>query len=178
MIESQCGRVIMQYLKNNFVVFITILFLSIPIDLYSKKAVKTAVSDHSQTTSKFYESMFNSDSQNKALLHLFFSTMPKGGDIHHHYSGSLYAETYLEWVSKKGWFIDKCTLNIIKKPQKNSCELLSVKELMSNAKLYRKLLSLWSDKDYGKYIHRQPPPDSNFFNTFLYFETVSYEYIP
>jgi hypothetical protein len=32
---------------------------------------------------------------NIAALNQFFVQMPKGGDIHHHYSGAIYAETYL-----------------------------------------------------------------------------------
>lgn len=131
----------------------------------------------SQITSKFYKSMLDGNKPNEALLHLFFTKMPKGGDLHHHYSGSIYAETYLEWVAKKDWYIDSCTLKIIKEPRKTECELLTVKQLMGNAALYTKLLSLWSDKDYGKHSYNQPPPDSNFFNTFSYFETVAYEYI-
>lgn len=167
----------MPNLKNSFLLSLTILFLSIPITSYAKKPLRDTSFKNAQTTSKFYESMFDGKKQNKALLHLFFNTMPKGGDLHHHYSGSLYAETYLEWVAQKGWLIDTCTLTIVKRSQKNECELLSVKDLMGKPKLYRKLLSLWSDKDYGKYIHRQPPPDSNFFNTFFYFEPISHAYI-
>lgn len=32
----------------------------------------------------------------RASLFAFFSSMPKGGDLHHHYSGSVYAETYAD----------------------------------------------------------------------------------
>ena len=150
------------------------LFLNLQAD--SPKVLLSDINS-TQVTSKFYESMLNSSPVNEALLHLFFTKMPKGGDLHHHYSGSIYAETYLEWVEKKGWYIDKCTLKIIKKSKKTGCELLTVKQLMGNGILYAKLLSLWSDKDYGKYSHNQPPPDNNFFNTFLNFHPVAYEYI-
>jgi adenosine deaminase/adenosine deaminase CECR1 len=116
-----------------------------------------------------------------ALLNLFFAKMPKGGDIHHHYSGTIYAETYLDWVGKKGWLIDPCSLTIINplKSHKNTlCDKkpLSVKELMSDTLLYRKLLTLWSDKDFNNHSHEQVPPDLNFFNTFDYFHMISDEY--
>ncbi len=152
----------------------TSLFLNLQADVSTLPLKDT---NTAQMTSKFYESMLHSSHPDEALLHLFFTKMPKGGDIHHHYSGSIYAETYLEWVAKKGWYIDKCTLKIIKEPRKEGCELLTVKQLMGNGVLYTKLLSLWSDKDYGKHIYNQPPPDSNFFNTFSYFETVAHEYM-
>ena len=169
----------MIYLLKFFkMILIGLLFISSPLNLQAD-ASKILLSDenHLQNTSDFYESMLNADRPNEALLHLFFTKMPKGGDIHHHYSGSIYAETYLEWVDKKGWYIDECTLNIIKKPRETGCKLLTAKQLISNKPLYVKLLSLWSDKDYGKQRYDQPPQDSNFFNTFSYFETVAYEYI-
>jgi adenosine deaminase/adenosine deaminase CECR1 len=155
------------------------LLISLFLNLHAEvpKTFLTEINT-TQVTSNFYESLLNDTPQaNEALLHLFFTKMPKGGDLHHHYSGSIYAETYLNWVDKKGWYIDKCTLKIIKKPKITGCKLLTVKQLMSNTLLYPKLLSLWSDKDYGKQIYNQPPPDSNFFNTFSYFEAISYEYI-
>ena len=80
-------------------------------------------------------------------------------------------------VQKKGWKIDRCTLHIIKEESNNTCELLTVEQLIKDNKLYRKLLTIWSDKDYANHFHNQPPPDTNFFNTFSFFETVSYEYI-
>lgn len=159
-------------------VLIVSLFVSLTSSLEADlpKILSTDI-NNSELTSAFYKSMINTKQPNEALLHLFFTKMPKGGDLHHHYSGSLYAETYLEWVAKKGWFIDKCTLKIIKKFKKSTCELLTVKQVTGNEALYTKLLSRWSDKDYRKQTYRQPPPDSNFFNTFSYFETISYEYI-
>ena len=36
---------------------------------------------------------------NTAQLTAFFSAMPKGGDLHHHFSGSVFGETYLEFVT-------------------------------------------------------------------------------
>lgn len=128
-------------------------------------------------TSKFYEKMITGKKPNIAKLNLFFTKMPKGGDLHHHYSGTIYAETYLDWVEKKNYFIDSCSLKIVQNKTADSCKLLTVKQLKSNDELYRKLLSLWSDKDYSNHSHNQPPPDTNFFNTFGYFGAVSDEYI-
>lgn len=133
--------------------------------------------DHRRETAKLYESMFSSGGPDIARLNLFFTRMPKGGDIHHHYTGSIYAETYLDWVEKEGWWIDPCTLKIVKKKAKGSCASLTVSELIADNTLYRKLLSSWSDMDYRDHFHNQPPPDSNFFNTFGYFGTVSDEYM-
>jgi len=133
--------------------------------------------DHQRDTAKLYESMFSGAEPDIAKLNLFFTRMPKGGDIHHHYTGSIYAETYLDWVEKKGWWIDPCTLKIVKTQVSGKCASLSVAQLIADNALYRKLLSDWSDMDYRDHFHNQPPPDSNFFNTFGYFGTVSDEYM-
>jgi adenosine deaminase/adenosine deaminase CECR1 len=44
------------------------------------------------------EQYFNKIRNNEAALTAFFSMMPKGGDLHHHYSGSVYAETFLQYA--------------------------------------------------------------------------------
>jgi len=130
-------------------------------------------------TKNFYASIIKKDRVNVAKLNLFFTRMPKGGDLHHHYTGTIYAETYLDWVKDKGWFIDRCTLKILKsnRTQKLSCPALSVDELLKDNALYRQLLSQWSVKDYHDHFHDQPAPDTNFFNTFSYFGTVSDQYM-
>lgn len=151
-------------------------FTYMPCDTALAKDANTAA-DNQQQTALFYESMFAGSEPDIAKLNLFFTRMPKGGDLHHHYTGSIYAETYLDWVAKKGWQINSCTLRIVKAPESGECVSLTVPQLIANSALYRKLLTLWSDKDYDNHFHDQPPPDSNFFNTFGYFGTVSNEYM-
>ncbi len=133
--------------------------------------------DKQHQTSALYESMFSGGEPNIAKLNLFFTKMPKGGDLHNHYTGTIYAETYLDWVAKKGWWINPCTLKIVTVQESGNCASLTVQQLIANNTLYRKLLTLWSDMDYRNHFHDQPPPDSNFFSTFGYFGTVSNEYM-
>ncbi|WDE96780.1 adenosine deaminase [Lentisphaera profundi] len=125
-------------------------------------------------TAKLYQSFFEGEIAELAKLNLFLTQMPKGGDLHHHYSGSIYLETYLEWIEKKRWGIDVQTLKIIPKViEQSTASVLTIPDLMKNGTLYRKLVTLWSNKDYSNHAHEQLPPDSNFFNTFGYFKEVS-----
>ncbi|MCD2259440.1 amidohydrolase family protein [Psychroserpens luteolus] len=129
-----------------------------------------------EATSEFYEMMI--EKNDIAKLNQFFTNMPKGGDIHHHYTGSIYAETYLNWVKQKDWRIDSCSLKIITdKTKAETCKLLTVDEVIENTMLYRQLLELWSDLDFGNHNHSEQPPDLQFFNTFGYFGAVSDEYM-
>ena len=129
-------------------------------------------------TAAFYRSLFEQAQPDIAKLNLFVTAMPKGGDLHHHYSGSIYAETYLEWVRQKGWWIDECTLKIVESIGDTTCKPLTVDEVIAAGATYRKLLSLWSDKDFGNHIHRTPPPDEKFFNTFGFFGPIAEEFVP
>lgn len=127
-------------------------------------------------TELLYNKFIEGNPPNIAQLNLFISGMPKGGDIHHHYSGSIYAENYLDWVEAAGCWIDKNTFKIVKAGDvKDGC-CVSVKQLRTNAELYGKLLTLWSDKDFKNHYHQQLPPDFTFFSTFGYFGPISKNY--
>lgn len=125
---------------------------------------------NARKTALLYEGLIKGESPNIAQLTLFLSRMPKGGDLHNHFSGSIYAETYLDWVKDAGYWIDKVTLKIARTKTDTS---ISVDQLRSDTVLYRRLLTLWSDKDYQNHYHLQLPPDASFFNTFGYFSPVS-----
>jgi len=136
-------------------------------------------SKNGKLTSQFYNSIVQKEDIDLSKLNLFFTQMPKGGDLHHHYSGTIYAETYLDWVKAKGWFIDQCSLKIVKTNSESTkaCPALTIDDLMKNNAAFRKLLTLWSDKDYDNHFHNQPAPDTNFFNTFGYFRPISKHYM-
>jgi adenosine deaminase len=136
-----------------------------------------SAADNQQQTAGYYDSMFHNGKADVAELNQFFTEMPKGGDLHHHYTGSIYAETYLGWVEKKGWWINPCTLRIVTTQENGECASLTVPQLVADNALYRKLLSLWSDMDFRNHFHDQPPPDSNFFDTFGYFGPISDDYM-
>lgn len=125
-------------------------------------------------TRDFYQSMVDGE-PDISKLNLFLTQMPKGGDIHHHYSGTIYAETYLEWVKQRDWRINSCTVKIVtsQATEDNGCKTVTIDELYANEPLYRRLLMHWSDKDFDTHFHIQPPPDMNFFGTFFYFGPVS-----
>jgi adenosine deaminase/adenosine deaminase CECR1 len=57
---------------------------------------------------------FNKIRNNEAALTAFFSMMPKGGDLHHHYSGSVYAETFLQHAIAEDFYVNTETLRVEK----------------------------------------------------------------
>lgn len=147
---------------------------------------------NSSAAAKYYNELISSHPIRLAELKLFINMMPKGGDLHHHYSGSLYAETYLEWLKKQNYCVyqddnaetngrkfeiekDPSKLARLakgkKKGQKKVC--LTGDEIQENNRFYRELLTIWSNKDYYNRYHLLPPPDQQFFDTFEYFGNIS-----
>ncbi|MBV8665471.1 MAG: adenosine deaminase [Burkholderiaceae bacterium] len=121
-----------------------------------------------------------------AELNLLMTMLPKGGDIHHHYSGALYAETYLDWVAKQGYCVyrvddipnhrEKFRIDT-SRPSATSADCLSADAIRKDNGFYRQLLMRWSDKDFDNHSHEEPAPDQQFFNTFGFFGPAS-DYSP
>src|SRR5471032_3434063 len=49
-------------------------------------------------------------------LDAFLRRMPKGGDLHNHNSGAIYAESYLRWAADDGLCIDLSKLALARPP--------------------------------------------------------------
>lgn len=137
-------------------------------------------------TNQYYSQMISGVTPNVAELNIFANMLPKGGDIHHHYSGAIYAETYLDWVGKKNYCIyrendEQLKIDKYHIETKPAAELtegavkicISAEAVRKDNPFYRELLMRWSDKDYGNHFHDQSPPDQQFFDTFGFFGPVS-----
>ncbi|MDW3649330.1 MAG: adenosine deaminase [Bacteroidia bacterium] len=106
-----------------------------------------------------------------AKLQFFFSQMPKGGDLHHHFGGSLYAESYLEWLEEKGYYLNTESL---KASKENCAPCVSISEVIRNSNLFERVIERWSAQDYEHTFAYQLPPDQHFFNSFSYFGEREY----
>ncbi len=123
----------------------------------------TSVAAGAQTIESYFESIRD----NRAALTAFFSQMPKGGDLHNHYSGSVYAETYISYVVQQDYFINTATLQVLSaKPAKAVAEWQRFSQLSKQGTLSaykQKLIQKWSVKDYNGVSY---PSDKQFFETF------------
>src|SRR5689334_23568619 len=63
-------------------------------------------------TARHYAALIAGSEPKTAELTMFFTQMPKGGDLHHHYSGAIYAETYVDFLDKQGYCVNKQTYRI------------------------------------------------------------------
>jgi adenosine deaminase len=139
----------------------------------SPKANETATARH-------YAALIAGQEPKTAELTMFFTQMPKGADLHHHYSGAIYAEQYVDFLDQQGLCVNKLTYRIetdkaviaaerAKPARERTC--LSTAEVYADDATYRELLQRWSSKDFNN--HSAAPPDRQFFQTFGYFGPVS-----
>jgi adenosine deaminase len=133
-------------------------------------------------TARHYAQLIAGAEPKTAELTMFFTQMPKGGDLHHHYSGAVYAETYVDFLDKQGYCVNKQTYKIetnkafveaerAKPAAERNC--LGTADVYADDFTYRELLQRWSSKDFHNHGAIQAPPDRQFFQTFLYFGPVS-----
>ena len=120
---------------------------------------------YSQTTNDYFEKIRN----NEAQLTAFFSQMPKGGDLHHHFSGSIYAEPLLKYAIAQDFYLNVETMDVRKeKPAKGNWQLFSSLQSNGTLSIYQqKIMQKWSVKDYN-YVDY--PSDKLFFESFMKFE--------
>ncbi|MGX4641646.1 adenosine deaminase [Massilia sp. SYSU DXS3249] len=148
----------------------------------AKEPSSAARQANEAATARHYATLIAGSEPKMAELTMFFTQMPKGGDLHHHYSGSIYVEQYLEFLDKQGLCVNKQTYRIetdkaniaaerAKPAKERNC--LSSAEVYADDHTWRELVQRWSNKDFNNHGAIQPPPDRLFFQTFGYFGPVS-----
>jgi adenosine deaminase len=149
-------------MKKLIVLFSIIFFSAL---LYAQR---DSSSIKEEETGNYLETIRNND----AFLRKFFQGMPKGGDLHHHYSGSVYAETYLKYVENQDMWINKETFEIYNQspPGKERNVWSKVSSLKSDGlweNIKREIIKSWSIKYYNNYGLSS---DEHFFSTFGNFD--------
>ncbi len=101
----------------------------------------------------------------------FMQRMPKGGDIHTHLSGAVYAERYLSWAATDGYCVDGAAVKLV--PPQDCAKTpnsFPAAELFKRTKIYDALINSWSLRNLtfaGKSGHDQ------FFQAFDGFDLIS-----
>jgi adenosine deaminase len=115
----------------------------------------------SQNANQYFEKIRD----NEALLTAFFSQMPKGGDLHHHYSGAIYAEPLLGHAIASDFYLNTATMQVAKeKPTTGNWEQFSALKTAGQLAFYKqKIMQKWSVKDYNALDY---PSDKLFFEAF------------
>lgn len=112
-----------------------------------------------QKAASYFASIRNSPPRMLAFL----LNMPKGGDLHSHLSGAVYAESFIQWAANKGLCINQATMAIAQPPCDPGAGKPPASTALSNPTLYRQLIDAWSMR-YWQYSGQNA--HDHFFDSF------------
>jgi adenosine deaminase len=114
---------------------------------------------------------FQSIGKDPNLLLAFLREMPKGGDLHNHLLGAIYAESFIQWASENGTCVDPKTLYLRPPPCGGDKGTLPASNALTDRFLYREMIDAYSMRKWqlsGESGH------DHFFDTFDKFIVASY----
>ncbi|HEV7842620.1 MAG TPA: hypothetical protein VGO69_02935, partial [Pyrinomonadaceae bacterium] len=141
--------------------------LSLQAHAQSSVAGRKAASTPEQRTARYFESIRKSSPQQWAFL----LKMPKGGDLHNHLSGAVYAESFIRWAADKGLCVSAATLALSQPPCDPEAGQPLASDALSNSVLYRRMIDAWSMR-YWQYSGQNG--HDQFFDTFGKFGPATY----
>jgi hypothetical protein len=83
-------------------------------------------------------------------LRAFLAAMPKGGDLHNHLSGSIYAEDYLAWAAADGLCVTTSTMTITGGACDEGKGQLTAASLVRNAALFNQAIDAMSMRHWDR----------------------------
>jgi adenosine deaminase len=127
-----------QYLNKNSAWFKRVLVI-----LLFVLFISPVCADERTDNEKIIISYFESIRSKPVLLRQFLLEMPKGGDLHHHIGGSVYAETFIDLAVKKGLYIKSDTGVLVPSPAGGD-DVVPAAQAYENDTLYERIVTSWS----------------------------------
>jgi hypothetical protein len=113
-----------------------------------------------------------------SLLIAFLREMPKGGDLHNHLDGAVYAEDLIDFAADSNLCVDRATSVLIAPPCDDSCEKFTSKPLVRCAYgdhiLYNSIIDAWSMRNW---LPGSESGHDHFFATFDKFGLASHTHV-
>ncbi|MDB4950066.1 MAG: adenosine deaminase, partial [Gemmatimonadetes bacterium] len=97
------------------------------------------------------------------LVTAFLRDMPKGGDLHLHLSGAVYAESYLGWAAESGLCVSPRTTYLSPAPCDSAAGQVPAARALASSSLYGQLVDAWSMRNWNP---AQRSGHDQFFDTF------------
>jgi len=163
----------MSRIKSTKLVFVNLcgalaLLLSFTLTAQAQTALsRNNAGTAEQRAARFFESIRKSPPQMLAFL----LRMPKGGDLHNHLSGSVYAESYIQWAAAKGLCVNQSSLALSMPPCDQASGQVPASNALTSSLLYRQLIDAWSLR-YWQYSGQNG--HDKFFDTFGKFGAATF----
>ena len=141
---------------------------------FANAALAQSGTSAEQRTARYFDSIRGQPSLRLAFLR----ELPKGGDLHVHLSGALYAENLIDYGVSDNLCVDRTTSILIAPPCDASCEKYTGKPAVRCAYgdhvLYNSIVDAWSMRNW------EPGEESghdHFFATFDKFSLATHNHI-
>jgi len=112
-----------------------------------------ALTASAQTPEQHAGLRLDSIRKSPSLLMAFLQSMPKGGDLHNHLTGSIYAENWIDYAVQDNLCVDRSTSKLLPPPCDQSCARYSnqpeVRCAYSDHVLYNQLVDAWSMRNWN-----------------------------
>ncbi|HEV7590889.1 MAG TPA: hypothetical protein VGO40_22450 [Longimicrobium sp.] len=99
-------------------------------------------------------------------LYAFLREMPKGGDLHMHLSGAVYAESFLRWAAEDSLCVSRRALAIVWTTPCAGGDTIPAAAAQRDGTLYGELIDAWSMRNWD---HARNSGHDQFFATFAKF---------
>src|SRR6202140_4971942 len=123
-------------------------FVLLNIACFTTMALAQSGASAEQRTARHFESIRRQPSLQLAFLR----EMPKGGDLHVHLSGALYAENLIDYAASDNLCVDRTASILIAPPCDDSCEKYTSKPAIGCAYgdhvLYNSIVNAWSMRNW------------------------------
>jgi hypothetical protein len=116
------------------------------------------VADSAGATARYFASIRN----NPSLLLAFLNEMPKGGDLHNHLSGAIYAESYLRWAADDNLCLATATMTLVAEACDAAAGRPPASAVLQNAVLYSEAIDAMSMRNWDRTLSGH----DHFFATF------------
>jgi adenosine deaminase len=128
--------------------WVPVLFLG-AITAFAAPEPKAKSVNPEQRAARYMESIRS----NPELLLAFLRDMPKGGDLHNHLSGAIYAESFIDYAASDGLCVDRTTSVLIAPPCDPDCQRFTSKPAIACAYqdhvLYNQIVDAWSMRNWS-----------------------------
>jgi adenosine deaminase len=144
-----------------------------PIIFVLSSALGQTGSNSEQRTARYFASI----RQQPSLLLAFLREMPKGGDLHNHLFGAIYAESLINFAVRDNFCVDRTTSVLITPPCDDGCDRYASKPAIACAYqdhvLYDSIVDAWSMRNWTG----EEPGHDHFFATFDKFQMALFNHI-
>src|SRR5215469_17039958 len=114
---------------------------------------------------------FEAARENRTTLRAFLHRMPKGGDLHTHLAGAVYAERFIAWAAQQELCTDPQKV-VVPKPQCDRAGAVRASDAMRDQQLYNQLVDAFSMRAFLP-TPALPTGHDEFFAAFEKFGEVS-----